>query len=46
MIDVLLVEDMHSDAELTIRALKRAKLVKNLVWLKDGVEALDFLLYR
>ena len=43
VVEILLVEDNESDAELTIRALKKRKLANNLVHLKDGAEALDFL---
>jgi len=46
IIDILLVEDNPNDAELVIRALKRKNLVKNLSWVKDGEEALDFLYSR
>ncbi|MDP3065348.1 MAG: response regulator [Methanobacteriaceae archaeon] len=42
-VDILLVEDNPTDAELTTRALKRKNLVNNMVWVKDGAEALDFL---
>lgn len=42
-VEILLVEDTAADAELTIRALKKSCLVNNLVWVKDGAEALDFL---
>lgn len=45
-VDILLVEDNPTDAELTIRALKKHNLANNLVWVKDGVEALDFLFLR
>jgi CheY-like chemotaxis protein len=41
-IDVLLVEDSSSDAEMTIRALRRGSVVNELHWVKDGVEALEF----
>jgi len=41
--EILLVEDSPADAELTIRALKKGGLVNDLVWAKDGAEALDFL---
>jgi two-component system response regulator len=43
IVEILLVEDNPTDAELCIRALKKANLANNLVWVKDGVEALDFL---
>lgn len=42
-VEVLLVEDNPTDAELCIRALKKSNLANNLVWVKDGAEALDFL---
>jgi two-component system, response regulator len=43
-VEILLVEDNKNDAELTIRALKKNNLANNLVHLKDGAEAIDFLL--
>src|SRR5262245_64240688 len=42
-IEILLVEDSPYDAELTIRELTRRHLANNLVHLKDGAEALDFI---
>jgi len=42
-IEVLLVEDNETDAELTIMALRRKNLANNLVWVKDGEEALEFI---
>lgn len=42
-VEILLVEDNKTDAELTIRALRKNNLANNLVWLKDGAEALDFM---
>jgi two-component system response regulator len=42
-IEILLVEDNASDAEMTIRALKKNGLANKLVHLKDGADALDFL---
>lgn len=42
-VEVLLVEDNMSDAEMTIRALKKNQLANRLLHLKDGAEALDFL---
>lgn len=41
-IDVLLVEDSPTDAELAIRSLKVHNLANKLVWVKDGAEALEF----
>lgn len=42
-VEILLVEDNPSDAELCIRALKKHNLANKLVWVKDGAEALDFI---
>ena len=42
-VEILLVEDNPTDAELAIRALKKNNLANNLVWVKDGAEALEFL---
>jgi len=42
-IEILLIEDNPSDAEMTIRALKKSNVINNLVHLKDGAEALDFI---
>lgn len=42
-VEILLVEDNMSDAELTIRALNKAKIANSILHLKDGAEALDFL---
>lgn len=42
-VEILLVEDNMSDAELTIRALKKNNLANKLLHLKDGTEALDYI---
>jgi CheY-like chemotaxis protein len=42
-IEIVLVEDNPDDAGLTIRALKKQNLANNLVHLKDGEEAINFL---
>ena len=42
-VEILLVEDSVSDAELTIRALKKQNLANNLIHLKNGADALDFI---
>lgn len=46
IVEILLVEDNPTDAELAIRSLKKSGLANNLVWVKDGAEALDFLFCR
>ena len=42
-VEILLVEDNMADAELTMRALNKAKIANNILHLKDGAEALDYL---
>jgi two-component system response regulator len=41
--DILLVEDNASDAELTIRALKKNNILNSLLHLQDGEEALEYI---
>ncbi len=43
VVEILLVEDNPTDAELTIRALDQNHLSNRLVWVKDGAEALDLI---
>ncbi len=43
LVEILLVEDNMTDAELTIRELKRNNMANNLVHVKDGQEALDLI---
>jgi CheY-like chemotaxis protein len=42
-VDILLVEDSPSDADLTEEALSDGKVVNKLHWVEDGVQALAFL---
>ena len=42
-VEILLVEDSVHDAEMTMRALKRRGIVNDIAWVKDGVEALEYL---
>lgn len=42
-VEILLVEDNASDAEMTIDALKKNNLANKLLHLKDGTAALDFI---
>ena len=41
--DILLVEDNSDDIELTVMALKEAKITNSVVVARNGVEALDYL---
>lgn len=45
VVDILLVEDNATDAELCIRSLRKHGLANNLVWVKDGAEALDVIFH-
>ena len=45
-VDILYAEDSATDAEVTLRALRKVNLGNNLLWVKDGQEALDVLLGR
>lgn len=42
-VEILLVEDSAADAEMTLRTLKRRGIANRIEWVRDGVEALDFL---
>jgi CheY-like chemotaxis protein len=42
-VEILLVEDSSADAEMTLRTLKRRGIANNVEWVKDGVEAIDYL---
>jgi CheY-like chemotaxis protein len=42
-VEILLVDDSETDAELAIRSLKKHNLANKLTWVKDGQEALDYL---
>jgi two-component system response regulator len=43
LIEILLVEDNPTDAQLTIHALRRQKLTNRIHLVRDGAEALEFL---
>lgn len=45
-VEILLVEDNPDDAELTMRALRKANVGNRIVWLRNGALALDFLFAR
>jgi CheY-like chemotaxis protein len=42
-IDILLVEDRHEDAELTMMGLRKHNLINEIKWVKDGEEALEYI---
>ncbi len=42
-VEILLVEDNNSDAQLAIRELKKHNMANKLVHVKNGAEALDFI---
>jgi CheY-like chemotaxis protein len=45
-VEILIVEDNPNDAEMAIRALKKNKLTNNILVVKDGERALDFIFSR
>jgi two-component system response regulator len=45
-VEILLVEDSDSDAELTIHALRKSKIANKIQRVCDGAEALDYLFCR
>jgi len=45
-VEILLVEDSSADAEMTLRTLKRRGIANLVEWVRDGVEALDWLYCR
>jgi two-component system, response regulator len=42
-VEILLVEDSSADAEMTLRTLKRRNIANHVEWVKDGVDALEYL---
>src|SRR5271156_6807076 len=45
-VEILLVDDNLSDAELTVRALRSIGATQKILRLSDGVEALDFIFHQ
>ncbi|HWU97913.1 MAG TPA: response regulator [Oxalicibacterium sp.] len=42
-VHILLAEDTPTDAEMTMRALKKVGLINNITWVTDGQQALDYI---
>ncbi len=42
-VEILLAEDSSADAEMTMRTLKKRGIANRVVWVKDGVEAIEYL---
>jgi two-component system, response regulator len=42
-VEILLVEDSRADAEMTLRTLKKKGIANSVEWVRDGVEALEYL---
>lgn len=42
-VEILLVEDSKADAEMTLRTLKKRGIANHVDWVRDGVEALEYL---
>jgi two-component system, chemotaxis family, response regulator Rcp1 len=45
-VEILLVEDSYSDANLTIKSLGKANVTNNLHWVEDGETALEYLRHQ
>ena len=44
--EILLVEDSALEAELAMASLERESWASSITWVKDGIEALDYLFCR
>ncbi len=42
-VEILLVEDSYSDANLTIKSLGKTSIANNLHWIEDGEAAIEYL---
>lgn len=45
-VEILLAEDSEADGEMTLRALRKNNLANEVIWVRDGAEALDFIFGR
>jgi len=43
---ILLVEDNARDAELTLEALRENNFANEIIWVRDGVEAMEYLTFH
>jgi CheY-like chemotaxis protein len=42
-VEILLVEDSKADADMTMRTLRKRGIANNVEWVKNGVEAVEYL---
>lgn len=42
-LEILLVEDSPADAKMTMRTLRKRGIANRIEWVRDGVEAIDYL---
>jgi len=42
-VEILLVEDSKADADMTMRTLRKRGIANNVEWVKNGVEAMEYL---
>ena len=42
-VEILLVEDSRADAEMTLRTLKKRGIANRIEWVRNGVEAMQYL---
>jgi two-component system, chemotaxis family, response regulator Rcp1 len=45
-VEILLVEDSYSDANLTIKSLSKTSIANNLHWVEDGEAAIEYLRHQ
>ncbi|BCM24701.1 response regulator [Methyloradius palustris] len=46
LVHILLAEDSETDAEMTMRALRKINLKNEIVWVRDGQAALDYVFHE
>lgn len=45
-VEILLAEDSEADGEMTLRALRKNNISNEVIWARDGAEALDYIFGR